>query len=386
MRALIPTIRFLLEQSHDHVGKRRRYRRIFDRRCDGDAQEMIAHDVERVAGAERRAAGRDLVERRAERIQVGALVDRTRRAAGLLGCDVGEGPDELVLRSEGRAFFGGATREMEIDEDRFHRPFDEEDVTGIDIAMDDAEPVDRIERFRQARREDELFSDVQLRAEDDGRERRSAIVPKRDRIGREFVSVTIGQRFRDAGNVGEDVEDLDFVARARLAAAAERLLHDHRSVRAGATEDARAIRHGEHDVADRRFLRAGRARPRFDHARPGRDRLLGRRHADAPRSRERAAPRAAVVRRPRRMRPSHARRRKRYPYGWIFGVATCRTLGQTLIDRSVTRARRTRARKRDVRHRNARRAAFARTPGAGGPRRIRAACGVAATTEPDTSR
>src|SRR5262249_3510472 len=83
--ALIAILGLLGEQLADDVGKPARQRRVDvgeRRRC---ARDLEMDQLERVGVRERWGAAEKLVERRTERIEVGAIVDDAIDAARLLG-------------------------------------------------------------------------------------------------------------------------------------------------------------------------------------------------------------------------------------------------------------------------------------------------------------
>ena len=117
----------------------------------------------------RGAAGDHLEERRAERVEIGPLVDLA-FAARLLGGHVRRGADDRAGAGELRVAGGG---DAEVDElrnerlgDLVHvgRRADEEDVRRLDVAVDDAGGVGGGERFGDLRGDEERVGERQGRA------------------------------------------------------------------------------------------------------------------------------------------------------------------------------------------------------------------------------
>ena len=110
-----PLGRALVECAHDHGLDRARHRR--QRRRHPDRAAGVRLD---------RVAGEHEVVQRAERVQIGALIDRL--AVVLLGCDEAGDAGDLVA---------GRHREREVDQ--LHVGAGEQDVLGGEIAMHDAD-------------------------------------------------------------------------------------------------------------------------------------------------------------------------------------------------------------------------------------------------------
>jgi hypothetical protein len=81
---LVAVVRFLLQQMHDDRRQRRRYGRVHRRRRHRHSSQMIMGESQRVAGTERRLTRRQLVQRRAQGVQVGTLIHRPAGPPGLL--------------------------------------------------------------------------------------------------------------------------------------------------------------------------------------------------------------------------------------------------------------------------------------------------------------
>ena len=75
--------------------QRPRYGRVHLRRRHRHPSQMIVGEPQRVAGAERRLTRGQLVQRRAQRVQVGALIHRPAGPPGLLRRQIRQRPDDL---------------------------------------------------------------------------------------------------------------------------------------------------------------------------------------------------------------------------------------------------------------------------------------------------
>jgi hypothetical protein len=198
----------------------------------------LEHDRERVVAGEGRLPGQALPEDAPEREEVDAGVD-VARAVGLLGRHVAGGAERRARGGELSAQVGDAgDPEIEDGHPRDLAPGQEE-VGGLEIAMNDAESVDRGERPRHPRAELEDVGDGELAAVDPVGER-LALEPLGDQIGlprRDAVRDVP----HDAGE-RERGQDLRLPLEARLADdVAEELDRDQRPVRvAGAVHVAHA--------------------------------------------------------------------------------------------------------------------------------------------------
>jgi hypothetical protein len=117
------------------------------RRAGGPIRFLLEDGVEELRGrraVEGRGAGEEEEERRAERVDVGALVERGRAGAlGLLGRHVGRRPEHDARLRE--PFGAGVAREAEVEEDR-HAVGREDHVVGLQVAVEDPVPVDLLDR------------------------------------------------------------------------------------------------------------------------------------------------------------------------------------------------------------------------------------------------
>ena len=89
---------------------------------------------QRVVGTERRRARRQFVERRAQRVEVGPVVDRSAGAPGLLGRQVRQRPHDLAGVGERRPDLGQRRRQREVHQAR-HAVGGEHDVRRADVSV-----------------------------------------------------------------------------------------------------------------------------------------------------------------------------------------------------------------------------------------------------------
>ena len=108
---------------------------------------------------EGRHAGQHLVEHAGERVQVGASVDLD-AAEGLLGGHVGRGPESGSHRRRSRLRAPQRPGDAEVSNQG--EPVREQDVLGLDVAMDDAALVRVAERARHLARQPKRFLERQL--------------------------------------------------------------------------------------------------------------------------------------------------------------------------------------------------------------------------------
>ena len=139
----------LLEQAEHERVEATRHLGVVPRRGDGCGVEVLRDDADRVVAEERRRAGEQLVEHRAERVEVGAGVGRATRR--LFRSEVRDGADDHALDRETRLV--DVDGQPEVAELR-GTARGEPDVGRLEVAVHDAERV----RVRQGERE--LFADA----------------------------------------------------------------------------------------------------------------------------------------------------------------------------------------------------------------------------------
>jgi hypothetical protein len=149
---LVAVVRFLLQQMQDDLRQRPRYRRVHLRRRCWHPRQVIVGEAQRVPGAERRFPRGQLVQRRAQRVEVGPLVHRPAGAPGLLRCEIGQRPHDLGVVGELWADLGERGRQREIDQARDTVAGDH-DVGRGDVAVHHTPPVHPRHRLGQPHRQ-----------------------------------------------------------------------------------------------------------------------------------------------------------------------------------------------------------------------------------------
>ena len=181
VRGLVAVLRLLLQQVHDDLGDGRGDRRVHRCRRHRHARQVIVDEPQRVAGAERRRAGGELVERRAQRVQVGALIHRPSGPPGLLRRQIGKRPDDLAVVRVLGTHLGQQGRQREV-----HQAWSplagHDDVRRRDIAVHHTPAVHFRDRAGQVQRKrEEVIDGHRLRHLDRAR---AADVDQRDRARR----------------------------------------------------------------------------------------------------------------------------------------------------------------------------------------------------------
>ncbi len=111
----------------------------------GDLGEVTVNQLEGLCGHERDMATEQLVEGDAEGVEVGAVIEGPIHAPGLLGRDVGECALEAVGgHGQGLALVE-AGRDSKVDVLDPLSPAVDQDISGLDVLVDDALGVDRRE-------------------------------------------------------------------------------------------------------------------------------------------------------------------------------------------------------------------------------------------------
>ncbi len=209
LRALIALLRRLGEQPHHDVRERPRHARIDDRGRHGFAHQVVAHQIERIGLVEGGTARGELVQRRAERIEVGALIHRAAGAARLLGSEVHEGADDLAFpcvlpARPGRA---GRHRMIEVDQNGLASGR-ENDVGRIDVPVDDAGPMDSVEYAGELRGQLDRRSRFGRPGAQHVRERGPPAVAQQQRV----ALARRGGELHHARDAGKPCEGFVFVA------------------------------------------------------------------------------------------------------------------------------------------------------------------------------
>nr|WP_300971274.1 hypothetical protein [Thiocapsa sp.] len=148
-RALIAVVRFLGEQGQDqlrHAGRQpgrpllRRHRR---------AGQVGMDQAKGIGAGKGRGTGGQGIEGGAERIEVGAVVDRPIHPPGLLGRQIGRRARQGTRVIEPRVLFGKGRGQIVVDDLHLQVGRPHQDVGGVQILVDDTAPVDLRHRMRQ---------------------------------------------------------------------------------------------------------------------------------------------------------------------------------------------------------------------------------------------
>ena len=118
LRSLVAVVRLFLEQVHDDRGERFGHGRVDLRRWHRHPCQVVVGEPQGVAEAERRRTGGQLVQRRPQGVEVGALIHRPAGAPGLLRCQVRQRPQDLVVVGELGSCLRQRRRQREVDQGR----------------------------------------------------------------------------------------------------------------------------------------------------------------------------------------------------------------------------------------------------------------------------
>ncbi len=201
------------------LGRRRRHPR-----------QVVVEQLEQVTVAERRPAGRELVQRGAERVQVGPLVGRAARAAALLGGEVGERADDLARVDEGRALLGEGRGEVVVDEQRLAARLREHDVRGVDVLVQHASAVDGGDDAGDRQGQLDELGELERGGARSGERHRVAVL-HHDRVRNVHL-----REPRDTRHAIEALQDLALVPEPLHGVRAEGLLADDAAGAAGEVE------------------------------------------------------------------------------------------------------------------------------------------------------
>jgi hypothetical protein len=189
-----------------HVGARRAQRR---RRLEHHLRE----DRDRMRAAKRRVPGQAREHHRAERVHVGAWIDRP--AADLLRRHVRGRPDERARLGEIRVRLG--PRDPEVEQlDRVEAPRFEEEVRRFEIAMDDPARMRGAECARRGARDEERVGDAERMMIEARRQ-----IFARQPLHREVLRAVVHRAVREVAN---DVRVIDRGEHLDLAREPERRL------------------------------------------------------------------------------------------------------------------------------------------------------------------
>ena len=160
---LVAVVRLLLQQMHDDLGQRPGHGRVHLGRRHRHPRQVIVGEPQRVAGTERRLARRQLVQRRAQRVQIGALIHRPAGTPGLLRRQIRQRPDDLGVVGELGTDLGERRRQREVHQARGAVAGDH-DVRRSDVPVHHAPAVHPRHRPGQLHRQpDQLIDGQRLR-------------------------------------------------------------------------------------------------------------------------------------------------------------------------------------------------------------------------------
>ncbi|HVI00478.1 MAG TPA: hypothetical protein VM869_17295 [Enhygromyxa sp.] len=231
-RALVAILRRLGEQLHHHAREQLGHLGAHVDRRLGELGEVAVHELERLGGGERDLPAQQFVERDAERVEVGAVIERPVHAPGLLGRDIGERAFESVGRDGQAVAVIEPRRDAEVDELHTLAGRVDQDVARLDVLVDDAARMDGGEAPGELQRERQEALDRKAARRDALGERDALHVLHHDRRG---VLGDLEAQVADHVGVLEAVPDLPLSPqpRDRLAARAARregLEHDRGAV------------------------------------------------------------------------------------------------------------------------------------------------------------
>ncbi len=179
-RALIAILGALGHEPADDRGDDGRDRRRHLVRGGRHLRDVAVDELQRIGPGEGQPPRGELVERDAERVEVGAVVDRPVHPAGLLGGEVGQGPLQPAGAEVGRLLARELGGDAEVDDLEDVRARVVHDVGRVDVLVDDAALVDAPQRPRQADAEAEELPQLQRLGRHQPRQRLAAEVLQDD--------------------------------------------------------------------------------------------------------------------------------------------------------------------------------------------------------------
>ena len=219
--ALVPVVRLLLQQVRDDRRQDRRDRRVHLHRRDRHPRQVIVGQPQRVPGPERRRARGQLVQRRAERVQVGPLIHRPAGPPGRLRCQVRQRPGDLAVVSELRADLAQRRRQREVHQAR-RAVAGDHDVRRGDVPVHHPQAVHPRHRCGQLHRQAGQVAGRQRLGQ--SRQGPAAGVRQHDRPG-EPRRV---RQLHDPDGAAEPLQHRRLVPQPAFAVRAQRLLADDR--------------------------------------------------------------------------------------------------------------------------------------------------------------
>ena len=227
-RALIALLGGLREELHDDGGERLGDRPIDEVRGHRDLGDVAMDELHGVVRREGQAARGELVEGHPQRVEVGPVVDRPVHAAGLLGRDVPQGPLEGVDVADGGALAGEHRREREVGDLGRPRGGIDDDVAGLDVAVDDARAVQGAEGLDDLAGDPQGLGEVEVErgvGEEPG-QRPAGVLHDERHVAGAGLEVEQPDHARDVEAAGDLVLALDHRDAARAVRVALRQLDD----------------------------------------------------------------------------------------------------------------------------------------------------------------
>ena len=157
---LIPIARVLGHQLHDQPVDLHRQVGAVDQQAAGDLAHLLQGHRDRGIAAERGHRRQHEVIGRTQRVEVAAVIQRV--PLGLLGAHVGRGPHRDPHLGQVRAVSSMCAAQAEIG-DLHPPPPGDQDVLGLDVAVDQAGLAGRPDRLRRLLHDRDRLQDVEQR-------------------------------------------------------------------------------------------------------------------------------------------------------------------------------------------------------------------------------
>ncbi|MFT3768292.1 MAG: hypothetical protein QM820_22815 [Minicystis sp.] len=160
-RGLVAILRRLGEELHHDGGHGPRDGGVDLVRRDGALGDVEVDQLDGIGRVEGHAAGEHLVEGGAERVEVGAVIERAVHAPGLLGREVAERAFEHVGAVDARGLARERRGQAEVDEVDDAGPGVDHDVGRVHVLVDHAVAVDGRELLGDVRADRERFVEAE---------------------------------------------------------------------------------------------------------------------------------------------------------------------------------------------------------------------------------
>jgi hypothetical protein len=227
--ALVSLLGGLREQLHDDLRERCRDVGVDVGGGGRGLRDVPVDQLQGIARLERAHPGRQLVERDAEGVEVGTVIDGSVHPSRLLGGQVGERVAEDVRWERRQALAGRLRGEAEIGEPHLVGRGVDQDAPGIDVLVDDVATMELGEDRRELDRDPEEAVDVERTRARERREGRSTPVLEHEARAVIVALQRVGPRNPGEGKPVEEpvlaLEPLEIVRARRMSA---RNLQEHR--------------------------------------------------------------------------------------------------------------------------------------------------------------